>query len=83
MRFLKTHYWFQNHKQIYSDFSDHSKYLISLSLCKLIYYTLFILPTFVLCEFIRLNTSLVTRKSVFVVCDQVRLKPACSAIETS
>ena len=27
--------------------------------------------------------SLVTRKPVFGVCDQVRLKPACSATETS
>ena len=27
--------------------------------------------------------TLVTRKPVFGVCDQIRLKPACSAIETS
>ena len=29
------------------------------------------------------NMSLITRKPVFGVCDQVRLKPACSAIEIS
>ena len=29
------------------------------------------------------NMSLVTRKPVFGVCDQVRLKPVCSASETS
>ena len=29
------------------------------------------------------HMSLVTRKPVLGVCDQVRLKPACSAIETS
>ena len=30
-----------------------------------------------------LKLSLVTRKPVFGVCDMARLKPACSAIETS
>ena len=30
-----------------------------------------------------LHVSLVTRKPVFGVCDQVRLKPACSSTETS
>ena len=30
-----------------------------------------------------LYLSLVTRKPVFRVCDQVRLKPVCSATETS
>ena len=29
------------------------------------------------------HLSLVTRKSVFGVCDQLRLKPACSGDETS
>ena len=29
------------------------------------------------------NLSLVTRKPVFGLCDQVRLNPACSATETS
>ena len=29
------------------------------------------------------NMSLITRKPVFGVSDQVRLKPACSATETS
>ena len=32
---------------------------------------------------IALNISLVTRKPVFGICDQVRLKPVCSATETS
>ena len=38
---------------------------------------------FHLSEMTRYHMSLVTRKPVFGVCDQVRLKPACSATETS
>ena len=30
-----------------------------------------------------MNMNLITRKPVFEVCDQVRLKPACSATEAS
>ena len=33
--------------------------------------------------FLAIKLSHVTKKSVFRVCDQVRLKPACSATETS
>ena len=38
---------------------------------------------FVFLQGLLLELSLVKRKSVFGVCDQVRLKPACSTTETS
>ena len=34
-------------------------------------------------DFNYFNLSLVTRKPVFGICDLIRLKPACSATETS
>ena len=38
--------------------------------------------TNILCMYLVIHMSRDTRKSVFRVCDQVRLKPACAATET-
>ena len=71
-----------SHERIWSDiFSPHTRFTTQ-EFASLLWFW-WKKKTKSFCIKIWIHLSLVTRKPVFGVCDQLRLKPACSATETS